>query len=187
MIKKDDDKTKEDKTKTVKPKKRVKTDIKKDEKSTVKKTVKKKTIKKIKTKITKKKKKVVLKRGKRKEAVARAIIKQGKGRFRINKINIKAIANSYLREIMNEPLHILPEIAQNIDVSVTVRGGGPVGQAQAVSSAVARAIVEYTGDEQIKSMFIKRNRFIFVEDSRRVEPKKYLGPKARARRQKSYR
>jgi len=182
MIKKDD------KTKTDKPKKRVKTNIKKDEKRTVRKTLKKKKIKKIKTKITKKKKKkVVLKRGKRKEAVARAIIKQGKGRFRINKINIKAIANSYLREIMNEPLHILPEIAQNIDVSVTVRGGGPVGQAQAVSSAVARAIVEYTGDEQIKSMFIKRNRFIFVEDSRRVEPKKYLGPKARARRQKSYR
>lgn len=134
-----------------------------------------------------KKKKVVLMRGKRKEAIARAVIKEGKGNFRINKINIDAITNKYIKEIMLEPLKMVPDLANKIDISVTVRGGGPVGQAQAVRSAVARALYMFTEDENIKNMFIQRDRFMFVEDSRRVEPKKYLGPKARARKQKSYR
>ncbi|MCD6226922.1 30S ribosomal protein S9 [Candidatus Micrarchaeota archaeon] len=140
-----------------------------------------------KTKAKKPKKKVVLVRGKRKKAIARAVVKEGNGNFRVNHVNITAVHNSYLKEIMYEPLAMLPDILPKIDISVTVRGGGPVGQAQAVRSAVARAIYAFTGDEKIKDLFIQRDRFMFVEDSRRVEPKKYMGPKARARKQKSYR
>ncbi|MCC7570096.1 30S ribosomal protein S9 [Candidatus Micrarchaeota archaeon] len=128
-----------------------------------------------------------MQRGKRKKAIARAVVKEGKGNFRINKSNIETITNTYLKEIMYEPLKIVPDIASKVDISVSVKGGGPVGQAQAVRSSVARAIYEYTGDESIKNMFIERDRFMFVEDSRRIEPKKCMGPKARARKQKSYR
>ncbi len=140
-----------------------------------------------KTKIIKNKKNAITVRGKRKRAIARAVVKKGKGTFRINKMNINSFVDAYIREIMDEPLKLVPDIASNIDVAVTVKGGGPIGQAQAVRSAVARGIYEYTKDENLKTMFIKRDRYMFVEDSRRIEPKKYLGPKARARKQKSYR
>ena len=53
--------------------------------------------------------------------------------------------------------------------------------------AIARALVEYSADPALKARMIERDRFMIAEDFRRVEPKKYLGPKARARFQKSYR
>ena len=53
--------------------------------------------------------------------------------------------------------------------------------------AIARALVEFANDPLLKEKMIARDRFLLAEDFRRVEPKKYLGPKARARFQKSYR
>ena len=102
-------------------------------------------------------------------------------------MDINANENSYVKAIMYEPLKLVPDLASKIDVIVNVHGGGPVGQAQAVRSAVARGIYKYTQDEAIKTLFMERDRFMLIEDSRRIEPKKYLGPKARARKQKSYR
>jgi small subunit ribosomal protein S9 len=62
-----------------------------------------------------------------------------------------------------------------------------MGQAQACRVAIARALVGFSGDEHLKSRIIAYDRSMIAEDSRRVEPKKYKGPKARARFQKSYR
>ncbi|VVC02138.1 30S ribosomal protein S9 [uncultured archaeon] len=126
-------------------------------------------------------------RGKRKESIARASIRKGKGVVRVNSVNLKAIDNRYVRETISEPLSLAPEVASQVDISINVVGGGMMGQAQASRVAVARALIGFSGDADLKRKIIEHDRFMFAEDSRRVEPKKYKGPKARARFQKSYR
>ena len=70
---------------------------------------------------------------------------------------------------------------------MNVMGGGQMGQAQACRVAIARALIGFSGDAGLKQKMISHDRSMVAEDSRRVEPKKYKGPKARARFQKSYR
>ena len=74
-----------------------------------------------------------------------------------------------------------------MDIKVNVQGGGASAQAQAVRSAIAKSIIEFSGMESLKKDYMHYDRFMVVDDSRRVEPKKFKGPKARARFQKSYR
>ncbi|MEW6529147.1 MAG: 30S ribosomal protein S9 [Candidatus Micrarchaeota archaeon] len=138
-------------------------------------------------KTVKKKLKVVLARGKRKEAIARAVISTGAGRFVFNNTLFNTIPNKYIKEMIQEPLGFVGAELNKIDIKVYVRGGGQMGQAQAARTAVAKALVEYTQDEQLKNAYLGHDRSILIEDVRRVEPKKYKGPKARARFQKSYR
>lgn len=137
-------------------------------------------------KSSKKKGGIVL-RGKRKEAIARASIRKGKGVVRVNSIRLDAIPNRFVRELISEPLRLVPEIAAQSDIDVEVRGGGAMGQAAAARLAIARALVEHSGEPSLREKMVEHDRFMMAEDSRRVEPKKYLGPKARARFQKSYR
>ncbi len=135
-----------------------------------------------------KKTEVVVVRSKRKEAVARASIRKGTGIVRINAMNMSSVDNPYTKTIMSEPLTMIDDaLAKGVDIDVDVYGGGQMGQAQAVRSAIARALVAFTNDSKLREEFHKRDKFLVVEDSRRVEPKKYKGPKARARFQKSYR
>lgn len=149
---------------------------------------KKKKTSKAKKKVEKRKvKKIAFARGKRKEAIARAVITDGNGKFIINGKSINSIQNNYIKEIIMEPLRLAAIPLEKINIRVNVVGGGVMGQAQAIRTAVARALVNYTEDEKIKSLFNEYDKFILVEDSRRVEPKKYKGRKARARFQKSYR
>lgn len=135
----------------------------------------------------KKKEKIVIVRGKRKESVARAVVREGKGIVRINRLSLDAYTHPYLRDIVREPLALAGPAAQDLDIDVSVHGGGVMGQAEAVRLALARGISEFTGDASLRARFLERDRFLLKEDSRRVEPKKYKGPKARARFQKSYR
>ncbi len=140
-----------------------------------------------KPKKARKKSKVALARGKRKRAIARAVVSPGKGRFVFNKVLFDAIPNVYIREIVREPLNFLGAELAGVDINVRVRGGGQMGQAQAARTAIAKALVEYTQDGRLKGAYLEYDRSLLVEDVRRVEPKKYKGPKARARFQKSYR
>ena len=126
-------------------------------------------------------------RGKRKESIARASVSKGNGTVRINSTLLSAIDNKYVREAVSEPLRLAPEVAMQVDISLNVSGGGQMGQAQACRVAVARALVGFSGDAALKGRFVEHDKFLLAEDSRRVEPKKYKGPKARARFQKSYR
>ena len=135
----------------------------------------------------KKKEAISVFRGKRKESVARASITKGKGVIRINSVRLSAIDNKYVRQMVAEPLGLAPEIATQVDIAINVHGGGQMGQAQACRTAIARALVGFSGDDNLKRKIIDHDRFMIAEDSRRVEPKKYKGPKARARFQKSYR
>lgn len=139
-------------------------------------------------KTKKPKTKVVVTRGKRKSAIARATVKKGKGIVRINSVNLNSIEDSYIKGIINECLAV-PEakMLSDLNISLKVMGGGRIGQTQAACTAIARGLVEYSNDEQLKIKFAETNRFFLVEDFRRIEPKKFGGRKARARRQKSYR
>lgn len=129
----------------------------------------------------------VVARGKRKESIARARVKGGKGHFRVNGSAINAVQNRYLRELMLEPVKLAGEKALQVDISASSYGGGVMGQAQAIRTAVARGLVEYFEDDSLKQAYLERDRSLLIEDPRRVEPKKYRGPKSRARYQKSYR
>lgn len=145
-------------------------------------TAKKKT-----KKGARKKNDAIVTRGKRKESVARASICAGKGIVRINSLNLNAVSNRYIREIISEPLKIASEVSPSVDIYVYVKGGGAMGQAEASRLAIARALVSYSNDEALKLKMLEHDKFLVAEDSRRIEPKKYKGPKARARFQKSYR
>lgn len=126
-------------------------------------------------------------RGKRKESIARASIRKGKGIVRINSVRLDALDNKYAQQIIAEPLKLVPEIASQVDISVNVSGGGQMGQAQASRVAIAHALIGFSEDGALKGRIVEYDRSMVAEDSRRVEPKKYKGPKARARFQKSYR
>jgi small subunit ribosomal protein S9 len=140
-----------------------------------------------KTKSKKKQKKVFVARGKRKESVARATIQEGKGVIRINSLSLTALSNRYVKEIIREPLRYVGPEANSVDISVNVYGGGSMGQAQAARTAIAKALTMFFEDQKLKEKFISIDRSLVIEDTRRVERKKYCGPKARARYQKSYR
>jgi small subunit ribosomal protein S9 len=136
---------------------------------------------------SRKKEKVFIARGKRKTSVARATITPGKGNVRVNNQLVDSFNNKYVRDIMKEPLDYVGPEANSVDISVDVYGGGMMGQAQAVRTAIARALMGYFSNMKLKDKFVAVDRSLIVEDPRRVESKKYKGPKARARYQKSYR
>jgi len=132
--------------------------------------------------------KVILVSARRKTAVARAIIREGKGRVKINGIPLEIYQPELARWKMLEPLLLAgDEVTSKVDIDVNVRGGGIMGQASAVRTAIARALVEWTQSQELKELFLKYDRHLLVEDPRQAEPKKPRGRSARAKRQKSYR
>ncbi|MCL5427653.1 MAG: 30S ribosomal protein S9 [Candidatus Marsarchaeota archaeon] len=133
---------------------------------------------------------VTVTRGKRKEAIARARITPGSGEVVINGISVDLLKPKEIRELILEPLRISEEargLMRNSRISVDVRGGGISGRAQAARSAIAKTLVAASGSEALKRQYLAYDRNLIVDDNRRVEPKKFLGPKARARNQTSYR
>jgi len=125
--------------------------------------------------------------GKRKTAVARAVAREGTGMVRINSVPLDIVTPELARLKMAEPLTLVPEKAAKIDIDVSVAGGGVMGQAEATRTAIAKAIVEYFNDEELKLAFKKFDRSLLISDIRRKLPKKPLGRGARKKRQKSYR
>lgn len=132
--------------------------------------------------------KIVLATGKRKTAVAKAVIKEGKGRIRINRIPLEILMPEVARMKIMEPLMIAgPELTSKVDINVRVKGGGFMGQAEAARMAIARGLVEYFSNLELKNRLMMYDRHMITGDPRRRESKKYGGPSARARKQKSYR
>lgn len=136
------------------------------------------------TKKKRKAKKSGVVRGKRKEATARAYLRPGKGNVYYNGLALNAVPSAYVRQIITEPLRFTD--GAKYDVFVSTHGGGSMGQAQAARVAIANVLVAHEGDE-LKARMMEADRSLLVEDSRRVEPKKFRGPGARARFTKSYR
>jgi small subunit ribosomal protein S9 len=133
------------------------------------------------------KKNVVLESGKRKTAIARAIVRPGKGRVRINKIPIEIFTPEIAQRKIQEPLLLLEEQVSDIDIDVNVRGGGFMGQAEAARMAIARALVTWFKGSSVKNSLQSYDRTMLTGDPRRKEAKKVGGPGARRKKQKSYR
>lgn len=131
--------------------------------------------------------KVVNTSGKRKTAIARATLSEGKGRVRINSVPLEIFGTELIRMKISEPLLLVPEAIDGIDVNVDVNGGGFMGQAEAVRTALARGIVQWHNDPKIKDVYLEYDRTLLVNDSRQKEAKKPHGRGARAKFQKSYR
>lgn len=125
--------------------------------------------------------------GKRKMAIARATLRPGKGSVRVNSRLLDTIEPEMQRMRLREPLLLADDIAQKVDISVNVKGGGQSSQIEAARLAIARALVEYSGKDSLKAKFTEYDRNLLVADVRRKETCKPNDSKARAKRQKSYR
>jgi small subunit ribosomal protein S9 len=132
--------------------------------------------------------KVLLTSGKRKTAIARATVKAGKGRIRINNKPLEILEPQVARERIMEPLLQAGDaVWKQLDIDIKTAGGGFMGQAEASRTALARALVRWTKSTHLQTLFSEYDRTLLAGDPRRREPKKYGGPGARARDQKSYR
>jgi len=133
-------------------------------------------------------KKVLVISGKRKTATARAVIRPGVGRIRINKTPLEVLEPEVSREKIKESiLQAGEEVWKQVDMDVSVTGGGYMGQAEAARMAIANALLKWSKSAHMRTVFAEYDRTMIAGDSRKKEPKKFGGPGARAKEQKSYR
>jgi len=122
-----------------------------------------------------------------KTSVARATFKPGKGTIRVNSFHFDVWGTELQRWIASIPVRLLPDKFKEVDVEVNVKGGGPISQARAIMTALARGIVKWTRLSSVKKILESYDEHILSGDPRRTEPKKFGGPGPRRRFQKSYR
>jgi len=120
--------------------------------------------------------------GKRKAAVARASATKGTGKITINKIPLEIIQPSVAKDMIMEPVLLADGLGNSYDIKVSVKGGGVMGQAEAVRQAIAKVFVEI--DKKLKPKFLEYDRTLLVADTRRNEPHKPSRSKAGPRRHK---
>ena len=137
----------------------------------------------------------------RKTANAHVFIEKGVGKVRVNNVPIDMIEPEMAREVILVPLEISGEITNKINISVRVRGGGFMGQSYAAATAITRALIGWTKNKRdpkdhpftksqrsdIRKKIDEFDKYLISGDARRKEPKKFGGPGARRRKQKSYR
>merc|ERR1711988_1250278 len=133
--------------------------------------------------------------GRKKTATAVAYCKRGKGQIRVNGKPLTEIEPKALQQKLQEPVLLLgKDKFADVDVRIRVKGGGRIAQIYAIRQALSKSLVAFYQkyvDEQskktIKDTLVQFDRSLLVADPRRCEPKKFGGPGARARYQKSYR
>ena len=137
----------------------------------------------------------------RKTASAHAYITKGEGKIRINNVPAEIIQQESSREIILVPLELSGDLRKKVDISVRVKGGGFTGQAYAVATAITRALIGWTKNKKepkehpftksvrndLRKKIDEFDKYLISGDARRKEPKKFGGPGARRRKQKSYR
>ena len=137
----------------------------------------------------------------RKTASAHVHIVKGVGKVRINNVPVEMVNQETARETILAPLEIAGELRNKVDISVRVNGGGFMGQAGASATAISRALIGWTKSkkdpkdhpfskpirEDLKKRITEFDKYLISGDARRKEPKKFGGPGARRRKQKSYR
>ncbi len=126
--------------------------------------------------------------GKRKSAVAKATIEDGSGVVIFNKRPLSFLSSLQQLEI-NEPLIIAKDVLGklNFNIALNVKGGGIACQVEAGRLAIARAIIKWTKNEDVKNAFLMYDRNMLIADTRRKEACKPGDSKARAMRQTSFR
>jgi len=135
--------------------------------------------------------KVVHVAGKRKESVARATITEGNGMVRINSVPLSVYPPVSARLKIEQTIMVAFDLLDTakLNISVKVNGGGVMGQAEAISCAIARGLVKWAGNDQLLSRYLEYDRTLIAGDSRQTEVHKpsqsSKGP--RHKTQKSYR
>ncbi len=137
----------------------------------------------------------------RKTSSAHVYITKGVGKVRINNVPVEMIQQETAREVMLAPLEVSGDLRNKVNISVRVRGGGFMGQANAAATAITRALIGWTKSkkdprdhplsksarEDLRNRINEFDKYLISGDARRKEPKKFGGPGARRRKQKSYR
>ena len=132
--------------------------------------------------------KLVFVSGKRKTAVAKVKIKNGKGTVFYNGLPYEDLR--YLHRLaISEPIKISEQVLGNFnfDAEIKTFGGGKEGQIQAARLGLAKALVKITGNADLKKAFLAYDKHLLIADTRRKEAYKPDDSKARAKRQTSYR
>jgi small subunit ribosomal protein S9 len=121
--------------------------------------------------------------GRRKAAVARVYLRDGKGKITVNNRDYKEYFGAEtLQYVVTQPLALL-NISEKYDIEANLDGGGAKGQAEALRLGITRALIKI--DAEYKPT-LKANGFL-TRDPREVERKKPGKPKARKRFQFSKR
>lgn len=121
--------------------------------------------------------------GRRKTAVARINVSEGKGKISVNKRDLENyFSTKQLQYVVLQPLNLL-ESLNKYDIKVNLDGGGIKGQAEALRLAIARALIKINPEDKA---ILRANGFL-TRDPREVERKKPGRPKARKRFQFSKR
>jgi len=124
--------------------------------------------------------------GKRKSALAKAVLKEGKGVIKINSRPINVYFHDMARDRVNELITLSEPTIKKVDVNVNVSGGGWQSQSEASRLAIARALAKY--DKKLKKVFSDYDKHLLIADVRRKETRKpNTSNSARSKRQKSYR
>jgi len=121
--------------------------------------------------------------GRRKTAVARIYLTEGKGNITVNKKDYKSyFTTGTLQYKVQQPL-MLTENLESYDIKVNVYGGGITGQAEAIRLAITRALVHIDADHRI----VLKPEGLLTRDPRMVERNKFGQKKARKKFQFSKR
>ena len=124
--------------------------------------------------------------GKRKRAIARATLRPGTGKIRINKIPLNVLQPETSRLKITEPLILAGEQTKKVNIDVNILGGGTSSQVEAARLVIGRALSKL--DSKLEPVLLKYDKHLLVADVRRKETSKpNRHGKARAKRQKSYR
>ncbi|MBO3802817.1 MAG: 30S ribosomal protein S9 [Candidatus Brockarchaeota archaeon] len=124
--------------------------------------------------------------GKVKTAVARAVFRPGSGKIVVDSKPLEVWIQEASQKAA-DPIILLPELFSNVDVYVNTSGGGPSSRSRAVMVALSRGIVKWTRSGTARKILKAYDRTALAGDYRFKEPKKFGGPGARKRFQKSYR
>ncbi len=137
----------------------------------------------------------------RKTSSAHVYITKGVGKVRINNVPVEMIQQETAREAILAPLEVSGDLRNKVNISVRVKGGGFMGQANAAATAITRALIGWTKSkkdprdhplskstrEDLRNRINEFDKYLISGDARRKEPKKFGGPGARRKKQKSYR
>ncbi len=123
--------------------------------------------------------------GKRKKAIARATLREGKGIIKINNYLLDNYSPEMYKMKIMEPMMLAEDTAKKVNISIRVKGGGQMSQAEATRLAIGKSLSQY--NPALKKKFLDYDRTLLVADKRRNEPHKPNDSKPRAARQKSYR
>lgn len=121
--------------------------------------------------------------GRRKTSTARVFLRQGSGKITVNSVDLDHyFGRKTARMVVRQPLELL-SVTNQFDVLVTVKGGGPSGQAGAIRHGITRALIQY---DEVNRSELRAAGYV-TRDAREVERKKVGLRKARKRPQFSKR